>query len=72
MARAVERGDHVPAIFAAVPGIPESPHRYTEAHPDRVEKFPASKQKLLIDPDEIDDESQKPQPKQWRDRKSVV
>jgi len=66
MARAVERGDHVPAIFAAVPGIPESPHRYTEAHPDRVEKFPASKQKLLIDPDGIDDESQKPQPKQWR------
>jgi hypothetical protein len=61
MARAVERGDHVPAIFAAVPGIPESPHRYTEAHPDRVKKFPGSKNKIYIDPESVN-----PQPKRWR------
>jgi hypothetical protein len=42
MARAVERGEHVPAIYAFVPGIPESPARYAEVHPDRVKKFPNS------------------------------
>ena len=38
--------------LAAVPGIPNSPDLYAKAHPDRVEKFPSSK-KRLIDPEEI-------------------
>jgi hypothetical protein len=62
IARAVERGGPMPAFYAPVPGIPESPGRYAEVHPDRVERFPGSKQRLLFDPDGIDES----QSKQWR------
>jgi len=61
IARAVERGDHVPAVPAFVPGIPDSHPHYAEVHPDRVKKFSGSKDRLFVDP-----ESQKPQPKRWR------
>ena len=60
IARAVERGDHVPAVCGFVPGIPESPHRYTVVHPDRVKTFPASEDTF------INPEREKSQPKQWR------
>ena len=44
----------MPLVFAAVPGIPNSPDLYAEAHPDRVEKFPnRAMKKLVIDPDEL-------------------
>ena len=60
----------MPAVPAVVPGIsdsPNSPKRYAEVHPDRVKKFPGSKKRLFFDPDGIDDESQKSQPKRgWR------
>jgi hypothetical protein len=39
---------------AVVPEIPDSPDRYAEVHPDRVEKFPDAK-RLVIYPKEIDD-----------------
>jgi hypothetical protein len=66
MARAVERGKPMPAFYAPVPGIPESPGRYAEVHPDRVKRFPNSVEEILFVPDGIDDESQKSQPKRWR------
>jgi hypothetical protein len=66
IARAVELGGPVPAVLAAIPGIPDSPDPYAKVHPDRVKEFPGSKKRLVFDPDGIDDESQKSQPKRWR------
>ena len=65
MARAVERGEHVPAVLGIVPGIPESPDRYAEVHPDRVKRFPNSVEEFLFNPDGID-ESEQSQSKGWR------
>jgi len=65
MARAVERGEHVPAVLGFVPGIPESPDRYAEVHPDRVKRFPNSVEEFLFNPDGID-ESEQSQSKGWR------
>ena len=46
----------MPPVPLPIPGIPNSPDLYTKAHPNRVEKFPSSKEKLTIDldPDELD------------------
>ena len=66
IARAVEQGGHVPAFYAPVPGIPESPARYAEFHPDRVKEFPSSIEWLPFDQAWVSDESQKSQPKGWR------
>ena len=52
----------MPAVFARVPGIPNSPDIYAKAHPDRVKKFPSSipkrvsgqANKTVIDPDAPD------------------
>ena len=44
----------MPPVFAAVPGIPDSPDSYAKAHPKRVtifQNFP--KKKIFIDPDEL-------------------
>ena len=44
----------MPPVFAAVPGIPDSPDSYAKAHPNRVtifQNFP--KKKIFIDPDEL-------------------
>ena len=54
MARAVERGGHLPVVLAVVPEITVSPDRYAEVHPDRVEKF-LDAERLVINPKEIDD-----------------
>jgi hypothetical protein len=56
----------LPAVLAFVLGIPDSPEPHARVHPDRVERFPGSKKRLFFDPDGIDDESQKSQPKRWR------
>ena len=66
MARAVGRGGPLPAVFAAVPGIPDSPGPYGEVHPDRVKKFPGSNEEIIINPKRVGDESQKSQLKRWR------
>jgi hypothetical protein len=56
----------VPAIFTTIPGIPESPDRYTEVHPDQVKKLPNSVEEIFINPKWVSDESQKSQPKRPR------
>jgi hypothetical protein len=49
----------VPAIYAPIPRIPNSPDDYAKAHPDRVQSFPDSEKKILIDPElVVDNESQ--------------
>jgi hypothetical protein len=45
----------MPPIFAVIPGIPNYPDLYAKAHPDRVERFPSSWEKAIIDPDLVDD-----------------
>jgi hypothetical protein len=46
----------VPPILAYVPGIPNSPDRYADAHPDRVKKFPSSNTFFPFFPAESDNE----------------
>ena len=54
IARAVERGGPVPPVLTIVPGIPNSPDIYAEAHPDRVTKFRIAERKT-IDPEAVAD-----------------
>ena len=54
IARAVERGGPVPPVLTIVPGIPNSPDIYAEAHPDRVTKFRIAEIKI-IDPEAVVD-----------------
>ncbi|KAH9961862.1 hypothetical protein BGW80DRAFT_1357311 [Lactifluus volemus] len=55
IARAVERGGPVPPVFARVPGIPNSPGRYADAHPDRVKNFSSSNKEFIFNPKETGD-----------------
>jgi hypothetical protein len=55
IARAVERGGPVPPVFARVPGIPNSPDRYADAHPDRVKNFSSSNKEFIFNPKETGD-----------------
>ena len=48
----------MPAVYAPIPRIPNSPDDYAKAHPDRVQSFPGSEKKILFDPElVVDNES---------------
>ena len=44
----------MPPVLTAIPGIPNSPDLYAKAHPDRVKKFPSSKDKFTFNPHDLD------------------
>ena len=58
IARAVEYGGPLLPILPTVPKIPNFPDLHAKVHPDRVKTFPSSVKKLIIDPDEVVNESQ--------------
>ncbi|KAI0283320.1 hypothetical protein BGY98DRAFT_720026 [Russula aff. rugulosa BPL654] len=66
IARAVERGEHLPPVYALVPEIPNYPDPYAKVHPDRVKIFPGLKEEIIINPKRFHDKSQKSQPERWR------
>jgi hypothetical protein len=45
----------VPPDLAAIPVIPNSPDLYAKAHPDRVQRFPGSEKRIVIDPELVVD-----------------
>ena len=40
----------MPAVYAPIPRIPNSPDDYAKAHPDRVQSFPGSENEIIINP----------------------
>ncbi len=43
----------MPPVLAAVPGIPNNPDYYAKVHPDRVKRFPASKEEFIVNPTKL-------------------